>query len=112
MAGLSVKAKGLVYSNLEKYARSGMGMEKACDSLLRQPRVRSAERKLYESILSGLKQGKTIGDSLGLARGIVSPMEVEVVSASEEGGMLEKGFGHLAEYFRRIHRTRQKSGKD
>lgn len=111
MAGLSVKAKGLVYSNLEKYARSGMGMEKACDSLLRQPRVRSAEKKLYESILSGLKQGKTIGDSLGLARGIVSPLEVEVVSASEEGGMLEKGFGHLADYFRRIHRTRQKIRK-
>lgn len=111
MAGLSVKAKGLVYSNLEKYARSGMGMEKACDSLLRQPRVRTAERKLYESILKGLKQGRSIGDSLSLARGIVSPMEVEVVSASEEGGMLEKGFGHLAEYFRRIHRTRQKIRK-
>ena len=111
MAGLSIKAKGLVYSNLEKYARSGMGMEKACDSLLRQPRVRAAERKLYQSILDGLKQGRTIGDSLGLAKGIVSPLEVEVVSASEQGGMLDRGFAHLAEYFRRMHRTRQKIQK-
>jgi hypothetical protein len=53
MAGLSVKAKGLVYSNLEKYARSGMGMEKACDSLLRQPHVRSAEKSSTKAFLAG-----------------------------------------------------------
>ena len=34
MPSLSPQAKSLIYSNLEKYARSGMGMEKACDSLL------------------------------------------------------------------------------
>jgi type IV pilus assembly protein PilC len=108
MAGLSAKAKSRVYSSLEKYARSGMGMEKACDSLLRQPRVGSAEKKIYRGILKGLSQGRTIGDSLNLSGGVASPLEVEVVSASEEGGMLEKGFGHLAEYFRRLDQTRRR----
>lgn len=108
MAGLSAKAKSRIYGALEKYARSGMGMEKACDSLLRQPRVPRSERRIYEGILTGLSEGRSIGDSLGLSRGVVSSLEVEVVSASEQGGMLEKGFGHLSEYFRRIDQTRRR----
>lgn len=108
MASLSAKAKSRIYSNLEKYARSGMGMEKACESLLRQPRVGAAERRIYQGMLDGLSQGRSIGESLGFAGAVVSPLEVEVVSASEEGGMLEKGFAHLAEYFRRVDRTRRR----
>lgn len=109
--GLSSKAKGHIYSNLEKYARSGMGMEKACDSLLRQPRVSGSERRIYEGLLRGVKEGRTIGDSLRHAGGMVSPLEAEVVSAAESGGMLEKGFSHLAEYFRRIDKTRRRIRK-
>ncbi|MDF1823482.1 MAG: type II secretion system F family protein [Verrucomicrobiales bacterium] len=108
MSGLSAKAKSQLYSSLEKYARSGMGMEKACESLLQQPRVRGAEKKIYRGILAGLSAGLTIGDSLGRASGEVTALEEEVVSAAEEGGMLEKGFGHLAEYFRRMDRTRRR----
>lgn len=108
MARLSAKAKSRIYANLEKYARSGMGMEKACDSLLRQPRLSSTERRIYQGILSGLKNGKSIGDSLGGSSRVISPLEHEVVAASEAGGKLEKGFGHLAEYFKRIDRTRRK----
>jgi type II secretory pathway component PulF len=107
MSALSAKAKSQMYSSLEKYARSGMGMEKACESLLQQPRVKRAERKIYEGVLKGLAAGKTIGDSLGRASGDVTALEEEVISAAEEGGMLEKGFGHLAEYFRRMDRTRR-----
>lgn len=107
MPGLSARAKSRVYANLEKYARSGMGMEKACDSLLRQPRVGAAERRIYEGLLDGLKEGRSIGASLGRASGVVSDLEIEVVTASEEGGMLEKGFSHLSQYFQRIDRTRR-----
>lgn len=107
MARLSAKAKSRIYANLEKYARSGMGMEKACDSLLRQPRLSSTESRLYKGILSGLKSGKTIGDSLGGSSSVISSLEHEVVAASEAGGKLEKGFGHLSGYFKRIDRTRR-----
>ena len=108
MPRLSPQAKALVYSNLEKYARSGMGMEKACESLLSQPRQGSAERRLYRGLLEGIRRGKSIGDALGGAGGFVSPLEHEVIVAAESVGKLEKGFGHLAEYFRRIDRTRRK----
>ena len=108
MAKLSAKAKSRIYANLEKYARSGMGMEKACDSLLRQPRLSRSERDIYRGILAGVKNGRSIGDSLGDSSSAVTTLEHEVVAASEAGGRLEKGFAHLAEYYRRIDRTRRK----
>ncbi|MEM7599926.1 MAG: type II secretion system F family protein [Verrucomicrobiota bacterium] len=108
MPGLSAKAKSQMYSSLEKYARSGMGMEKACESLLQQPRVSGAERKIYQGVLTGISKGRTIGESLGRSSGTVTALEEEVVSAAEAGGMLEKGFGHLAEYFRRMDRARRR----
>tara|TARA_R110000850_G_scaffold51455_21_gene124997 strand:- start:3625 stop:4659 length:1035 start_codon:yes stop_codon:yes gene_type:complete len=111
MSSLSAKAKSRLYSNLEKYAHSGMGMEKACHSLLAQPRLKHAERRIYEGLLEGLKQGQSIGAALGSVSDVVSPLEMEVVAAAEEGGMLEKGFAHLAEYFRRFDLTRRRITK-
>lgn len=108
MASLKPRAKSRIYSGLEKYARSGMGLEKACESLLSQPRVESAERQIYEGVLAGIKRGESIGDALGRSSNAITPMEREVVSAAEEGGMLEKGFAHLSEYFLRIDRTRRR----
>lgn len=83
-------------------------MEKACESLLHQPRLSRTEREMYEGVLAGLQNGRSIGDSLGESSGAVSVLEHEVVAASEAGGHLEKGFAHLAEYYRRMDRTRRK----
>lgn len=106
MARLSAQAKQRIYSNLEKYARSGMGMEKACQSLLGQPRIRPVERRIYTGLLEGIQQGKSIAQALGDSSPVITPLEEEIISAAETGGMLEKGFGHLSEYFRRLHVTR------
>lgn len=108
MARLSAQAKRRIYSNLEKYARSGMGMEKACQSLLGQPRMRSVETRIYSGLLSGIQQGKSIGSALGGSSPVITPLEEEIIIASEEGGMLERGFAHLSEYFRRLHLTRRR----
>ena len=108
MSRLSARAKSRLYSNLEKYARSGMGMEKACASLLEQPRLNRAEKEVYVAMLGGLSQGESIGAAMGGASDVVTPLEVGIVSAAEQGGMLEKGFSHLAEYFRRTDLTRRR----
>lgn len=108
MAGLTAGAKAQVYASLEKYARSGMGMEKACQSLLAQPRIAAAERRVYEGIVAGLRRGESIGDALGSVEGVVTPLEHEVIVAAESGGRLELGFRHLAEYFRRVDKARRR----
>ena len=105
MPRLSSKAKSQVYSNLEKYARSGMGMDKACESLLSQPRVPGAERKIYLGLLEGLEANESIGRSMARAGVVVTNLEKEVITAAETGGMLEKGFSLLSEYFKRIDKT-------
>lgn len=105
MPRLSSKAKSQVYSNLEKYARSGMGMDKACESLLSQPRVPGAERTIYLGLLEGLEANETIGRSMARAGVVVTNLEKEVITAAETGGMLEKGFSLLSEYFKRIDKT-------
>ena len=110
MANLSPRVKSRVYANLEKYARSGMGMEKACESLLGQPGASSTERGIYVDVLDGLKKGWSIGRSMSGADA-VSEIEGEIVTASERGGMLEKGFSHLQEYYSRMDRTRRKIKK-
>jgi len=107
MSSLSAKARSRLYSNLEKYARSGMGMERACDSLLAQPRLAAAERRIYEGIKRGLARGLSIGESLGESAAEVRPLEREVIVAAEQGGRLDQGFAHLAEYYRRADRTRR-----
>lgn len=107
MAQLPARTKALIYSNLEKYARSGMGMEKACASLLDQPRLARAEFQLYRGLREGIQRGATIADALAGAGSFVTPLEHEVIDAAESGGRLEKGFAHLAEYFRRLDRTRR-----
>lgn len=107
MPTLNAKAKSRIYSGLEKYARSGMGMEKACASLLGRPRLSKAERALYEGLAKGLARGMSIGEALGASGASVRPLEREVVVAAEQGGRLEQGFAHLAEYYRRADRTRR-----
>lgn len=108
MARLSAKAKQRLYSNLEKYARSGMGMGKALESLLGQPRLTSSERGIYQGMLDSLERGRSIGEALGDSSDAITPLESEVVSAAESGGRLERGFAHLAEYFRRSLVTRRR----
>lgn len=107
MAHLSAREKAQIYSGLEKYARSGMGMEKACQSLLEQRRLSRTERLLYDRMLAGLHRGQSISDALSRAGTFVSPMEREIVTAAESGGKLEKGFSHLAGYFHRLDQTKK-----
>ena len=108
MARFNAKAKSRFYSNLEKYARSGIGIEQACDSMLSQPGLKSAERKILKGIVVGLKSGESIGRAMNRSSVKLSDVELEIVAASEKGGVLEKGFSHLADYFKRVHQTRRK----
>jgi len=108
MARLSARTRGLLYTNLEKYARNGMGMEKACQALLGQPGTSKTERSLCQGFLEGLRQGRSIAESLGGEPGLVSALEREVVAAAESGGRLDAGFAHLGAYYQRLDRTRRR----
>ena len=107
---MSPSAKHLIFANLAKYVRTGMGIEKACESLLSQPGVRSDERRLYQSIQRGVSSGQTIADAMS-ASSKIDPLDYKMLDASEKGGRLESGLAHLSDYYQRLDRTRRRIRK-
>ncbi|MEO0414035.1 MAG: type II secretion system F family protein [Verrucomicrobiota bacterium] len=105
---MSPKGRSQLYCNLAKYVRSGMGIDRACESLLAQPGVPESERQIYLSIQNGVHGGQTIAASLAPH---VSGLEASIVEASEKGGQLDAGFDHLGDYFDRVHHTRSRIKK-
>lgn len=107
---MSPNAKSHIFGNLAKYVRSGMGIEKACESLLSQPGVPAGERKIYESIENGVRSGQSIADAMS-ASSKIDRLDFEMLDASERGGRLDEGLNHLADYYRRVARTRKRIRK-
>ncbi|MEP4077459.1 type II secretion system F family protein [Haloferula sp.] len=108
MAGLSAKRKHLFYVELEKLVEAGFGIKEAAGVLL-ENRPSGSERKLLESLLAGLKQGRTIAESF--QGGELSQMERGIITAGEKGGKLGPAFKHLADYFDLIARARRDAQK-
>ena len=109
---MSPAVKQHVFGNLSKYVRTGMGIEKACESLLDQRGVRGSEKQLYRSIQAGVRSGESIADAMSRSSKIDS-LDYQMLSASEKGGRLDSGLAHLADYYQRLERTRDvESEKD
>lgn len=104
----STKNKQTLYFELEKFVRSGFGFDKACEAILAQPGIPVCHRVFCTAILDGLETKKTIGQAIAGAPLNISPLEINLVAAGEEAGMLEQSFGHLARHFQRAVETRRK----
>lgn len=98
-----------IFSNMAKYVRSGMGIDVACDSLLEQTR-KADERRIYESLKSGVQNGQSIADAMSQAK-VINHLDYEMLDAAEKGGRLETGFEHLAQYYERVNQARRKIRK-
>lgn len=96
----TLKARGFLYSELAKFARAGFGIDKACESILGQSGSDRTAREICRAILTGVRSGKTLAESLRDSRFPVSDLEVALIDAAERGGKLEIGFRHLADHFR------------
>lgn len=103
---MSNEQRSLLYADLARFTRSGFGIDKACESLARQPGIDRRTRAVCEGILEGLASGRTVADSaIGLG---LSEMECWVIEAAENGGQLEAGFRILADHFRQRHESRRR----
>lgn len=107
---MSPNAKSHIFRNLAKYVRSGMGIEKACQSLLSQPKVPASERQIYQAIEAGVQSGKSISESMSDSSRL-ERIDFQMLDASEKAGRLEMGLTHLADYHERLHRTRRRIRK-
>jgi type II secretory pathway component PulF len=60
---------------------------------------------------AGLENGKTIAESFGSDRSLVSDLERSIIGAGERGGRLAPAFQHLADYFQLLASARAEAVK-
>jgi len=104
----SANHKQSLYFELEKFVRSGFGFDKACEAILDQPGAPASHRVYCSAILDGLDQKKTIAQAMATTPLNISPLELNLVTAGEQAGMLEQSFAHLARHFQGLLQTRRK----
>lgn len=97
-------SRAQLYRELANYTRSAFGIEKACESIIVRSdgRLPTPQRAFCESILNGVRGGRTIAASLDHCAAPISDLEKSVIDAGEQGGLLERSFSHLAEHFDRV----------
>lgn len=104
----SAKHKQSIYFELGKFVGAGFGFDKACEAILAQPGAPVCQKVFCTAVLDGLNTKKTIGQAIAGAPLNISPLEINLISAGEEAGMLEQSFAHLAGHFERSVETRRK----
>ncbi len=104
---MSPSEKSHIFRNLAKYVRTGMGIEKACESMLAQPGVTKGERQIYHSIQEGVMSGLSIADAMEKSSRL-DALDFQMLSAAERSGRLDGGLNHLAAYYERVDQTRRR----
>ncbi len=102
--------KHLFYAEMAKLLEAGFGIREAAD-VLAENGLPKAQLALLEELHQGLKDGKSIADSLGGNPAIVSDLERSIMVAGERGGRLAPAMHHLADYFGMLASARSEALK-
>ena len=105
---LSDKQKQLLYFELAKFVRSGFGFDNACEAILDQPGVPASQRLFCQEVLTGLQNQKTVGQAIADLPLNISQLEINMIKAGEDAGLLEQSFEHLEQHFKLAIETRAK----
>jgi type II secretory pathway component PulF len=108
---MSPKEKHLLYSELAKLTGAGFPIDKAADTLLNQHASGSAAT-FARGIKDGLARGTKIHEAIRETPLDISELELSVIESAEQGGKLEDGFDHLADYFKLLQTTRRQMFKN
>ncbi len=99
-------AKAQLYHELAKLSGAGFPITQAAETAL-DARPPADQRRFLEGLKSGIEGGARLSGAADAA-GDISPLEVSVLRAAEEGGRIPEGFGHLARYFEMRHKAARK----
>ena len=105
---ISDKQKQLLYFELAKFVRSGFGFDNACEAILDQPGAPASHRVFCESVMGGLRDRKTVGQAIADVPLNISCLEINMIHAGEDAGLLEQSFEHLEQHFKLAIETRAK----
>lgn len=95
---LKDRHKALLYHELSKLSKAGFAITSAAAAVL-DSRPPANQRLFLEELQRGVEAGKTLSGAAGSASANLTPLEISVLKAAEEGGKIAEGFAHLARYF-------------
>ena len=98
--------KATLYFELSKLSGAGFAITDATAAAL-DSKPSGNQRRFLEELQSGVKSGKSLSASAESSSVNLTPLEISVIRAAEEGGRIAEGFTHLARYFQ----TREKAAR-
>ncbi len=107
----SNKQKYLLYAELAKFVRSGFGFENACKAITEQAGVPVCHRVYCLGVQKGLRNKKTLGQAVADLPLDITQIEINLIKAGEDAGLLEQSFQHLEQHFKMALESRQKIRK-
>jgi len=96
----SKKQKQLLYYEFAKFVGSGFGFEKACETIIVQPGAESIQVEFCQGVLISLKKGQTVAQAVASLPLNISTIEVKMIEAGEQAGLLERSFENLSQHFK------------
>ncbi|WP_010630293.1 type II secretion system F family protein [Sporolactobacillus vineae] len=88
--------------------KAGVTVSEALDILADQEEKNRSFRAVIEQMAADLKEGRTLSQAFENRGKVFSPMIIHMIRAGEGSGRLEESLDHLAIYYERLHKSRQK----
>ncbi len=101
---LSLNEKQTFYHELGRFARSGITMPQAVESLAADNR--GSLRQAFQRMSQLFLRGESVAGAFARLRPTVGSMEVALIEASDRSGRLEQAFQYLASYFGTLDEVR------
>ncbi len=106
-SGVSVRDLAIFYRQLATAVRAGIPLHRALTSVAEntgKPRL----RRLVQAVVTDLMHGKSLSDAMRRHPHVFDELQVALIKAGEEGGLLEEMLERLADYLERDYRLRLK----
>ncbi len=106
-SGVSVRDLAVFYRQLATAVRAGIPIHRALISVAEntgKPRL----RRVVQAVVNDLMQGKTLAKAMRQHPHVFDELQVALIQAGEEGGLLDNMLERLADYLERDYRLRLK----
>mgnify|MGYP000751898458 FL=1 len=106
-SGVSVRDLAIFYRQLATAVRAGIPIHRALLSVAEntgKPRL----RRVVQAVVNDLMQGKPLSRAMSRHPHVFDELQVALIQAGEEGGLLENMLGRLADYLERDYKLRLK----
>lgn len=106
-SGVSVRDLAIFYRQMATAVRAGIPVHRALISVAENT-GKPGLRKVMQAVVNDLMQGRTLAKAMSRQPHVFDELQVALIQAGEEGGLLDSMLERLADYLERDYRLRLK----